>query len=210
LKKKNVRSTINASKDPRPSSAGTEVQFYRANEKPYGPFSNLHRRSIVLDGRVYPTAEHAYQAGKARKEEVREWILSAPTPGLVAMAAHGLYTWDIVSDWSRIKYDRMRRVLRAKFTQHDDLRQLLLSTGDARIVEVGSIANAVNYTWGEVNGKGKNMLGVLLMELRAQLAAAESPAPSKAKTTIRQNGSYGRGNRLPTAALKQAAAATTA
>ena len=146
-----------------------EVHFYRASERPYGAFSNLYQRSFVFEGRNYPTSEHAYQAGKARKDEVREWVLSAPSPALVAMAAHGLYTWDIVSDWSRIKLNRMRAVLRAKFTQHEDLRKLLLSTGSARLVEAGTVDNAVNRFWGEVRGKGKNMLGVLLMELRAEL-----------------------------------------
>jgi hypothetical protein len=85
------------------------------------------------------------------------------------MAAHGLYTWDIVPNWSEIKFDRMRDVLLAKFTQHQDLRDLLLSTGEARLVEVGRADNVVNRTWGEVNGKGLNMLGVLLMEVRAKL-----------------------------------------
>lgn len=146
-----------------------EIHFYRASEKPYGVFSNLYPRTIVFEARQFPTAEHAYQAGKARKTAVREWILSAPSPALVAMAAHGLYTWDIVSDRSKIKFDRMRDVLLAKFTQHDDLRQVLLSTGDARLVEAARVANGVNRTWGEVNGKGLNMLGVLLMELREEL-----------------------------------------
>jgi len=147
-----------------------EIRFYRANEKPYGAFSNLYRREVRLEGNLFPTAEHAYQAGKARRPEVRDWILAAPSPALLAMAAHGLYQWDIVPDWSRIKFDRMRAVLRAKFTQHADLRDLLLSTGAARLVEAGTVDNAVNRLWGEVNGKGKNMLGVLLMELREQLA----------------------------------------
>lgn len=146
-----------------------EIQFYRSNEKPYGAFSNLFRRPVVFENLTYPTAEHAYQAGKANKVAVRDWILSAPTPALAAMAAHGLYTWDIVSNWSEIKFDRMRGVLRAKFTQHDDLRQLLLSTGNADLVEAGRVDNAVNRTWGRVNGKGQNMLGVLLMDLRAEL-----------------------------------------
>lgn len=146
-----------------------EISFYRANEKPYGAFSNLHRRSIVFEGREYQTSEHAYQAGKARKESVREWILSAPSPSLVAMAAHGLYVWDVTPNWSSTKFDRMRQVLRAKFTQHEDLRDLLLSTGNSRLVEVAKTNNAVNRLWGEVNGKGKNMLGVLLMELRDEL-----------------------------------------
>lgn len=146
-----------------------EIHFYRSNEKPYGVFSNLHRTPVFFEGREFPTAEHAYQAGKASKEAVREWILSAPTPSLAAMAAHGLYTWDIVPSWSRIKFDRMKDVLRAKFTQHEDLRALLLSTGEARLVEAGTTNNAVNRLWGEVNGKGQNMLGVLLMEVRNEL-----------------------------------------
>lgn len=160
---------VSPRKNGKPAKKATEIGFYRASEKPYGAFSNLFRREMVFEGRAFPTAEHAYQAGKARKETVRDWILSAPSPSLVAMAAHGLYTWDIVPDWSRVKFDRMREVLRAKFTQHDDLRILLLSTGDARLVEMGRTNNAVNRTWGEVNGKGLNMLGVLLMEIRAEL-----------------------------------------
>src|SRR5690606_10312662 len=102
-------------------------------------------------GAVYPTSEHAYQAGKARKLAVRDWILSAPSPSLVAMAAHGLYWWDIRPGWSKVKYDRMKGVLTAKFTQHEDLRELLLSTGSARLVETATVANDVNKTWGEVN-----------------------------------------------------------
>lgn len=183
-----------AADDERKKSAGRtstiepkEIRFYRASERPYGAFSNLFRRQIVFEDKIYPTAEHAYQAGKPRRESVREWILSAPTPALVAMAAHGLYTWDIVPGWSQIKYERMRTVLRAKFTQHDDLRELLLSTGDVRLVEAGTVVNVVNCTWGEVNGKGKNMLGVLLMDLRSELRNARSNPEAASKSHSRQN-----------------------
>lgn len=153
--------------------AEDEIRFYRASEKPYGVFSNLYRRSIEFEGETFATSEHAYQAGKARKPEVRSWVLSAPSPALVAMAAHGLYYWDIVPGWSRTKFDRMRGVLRAKFTQHEDLKELLLLTNDARLVESATIDNEVNRLWGEVNGKGRNMLGQLLMELRASLRDEE-------------------------------------
>jgi ribA/ribD-fused uncharacterized protein len=174
---------------PSKSAEAREIRFYRANEKPFGAFSNLYRRAIRFDGREYPTAEHAYQAGKPVKETVREWILSAPTPALVAMAAHGLYTWDIVPDWSQTKLDRMRQVLRAKFTQHEDLRALLLSTGDARLVEAGRTDNAVNREWGEVNGKGMNKLGTLLMELREELRKKTPKAKSSTRPSSRRNGS---------------------
>lgn len=159
-------------------AAAKEIRFYRANEKPYGAFSNLYRREIEFEGRMYPTSEHAYQAGKASKAAVREWILSAPTPALAAMAAHGLYVWDVVPNWAQLKFDRMRTVLRAKFEQHTDLKELLLSTGDARLVEAGTVNNAVNRLWGEVDGKGENMLGVMLMELRTELAKASLQSTS--------------------------------
>ncbi len=175
----------------------TDICFYRANEKPYGAFSNLFRRPFLFEGREFPTAEHAYQAGKARTPAVREWLLSAPTPSLVAMAAHGLYTWDIVPDWSKIKYERMRNVLRAKFSQHDDLRQLLISTGAHRLVEVGKTNNAVNRTWGEVNGKGQNMLGVLLMGVRSELQTCAAPGRRpKAERSAARHQREGRSRRV--------------
>lgn len=169
------------------------IRFYRANEKPYGAFSNLYRSPICFEDREFPTAEHAYQAGKPVKERVREWILGAPSPALVAMAAHGLYTWDIVPNWSRIKIDRMRRVLKAKFTQHEELRALLLATGNARLVEAGRTDNAVNREWGEVNGKGMNRLGVLLMELRAELRNQQIAATKLRKVGKRPTARQGNG-----------------
>ena len=146
-----------------------EIRVYRASEKPYGAFSNLYRREVEFEGEIFATSEHAYQAGKARKPEVRKWLMAAPSPALLAMAAHGLYYWDVAPGWSKVKFDRMRGVLMAKFTQHADLRKLLLSTGDARLVETATVDNEVNRLWGEVNGIGKNMLGILLMEIRKEL-----------------------------------------
>lgn len=145
------------------------ISFYRANEKPYGAFSNLYRRPIVFEGVTYPTSEHAYQAGKARKKEVAEWLMAAPSPALLAMAAHGLYQWDIAPNWSKTKFDRMLAVLIAKFSQHADLAALLLATGDAELVETARVDSAVNRLWGQVNGQGQNMLGRLLMQVRERL-----------------------------------------
>jgi ribA/ribD-fused uncharacterized protein len=156
-----------------------EIRFYRASETPFGCFSNLYRRSIDFEGISYPTAEHAYQAGKARKKEVRDWLMAAPSPALLAMAAHGLYYWDITPGWSTSKFDRMAAVLRAKFTQHADLKDILLNTGDARLVESASVDNAVNRLWGEVNGVGKNMLGTLLMGVREEIRAHVLPQPHR-------------------------------
>jgi ribA/ribD-fused uncharacterized protein len=141
------------------------IEFYRASG-PYGCFSKLYRRVMHFEGEPYYCAEAAYQAGKARKREVRAWLLGAPTPSILAMAAHGLNYWDIAPGWSKGRYDRMRRVVEAKFRQHPDLAAILLSTGDAEIVECGTVDNEVNRRWGQVNGVGQNWLGRILMEVR--------------------------------------------
>lgn len=149
----------------------SEIGFYRANEKPYGCFSNLYRCRVEFEGEAYLTAEHAYQAGKARKPDVRAWLMAAPSPSLLAMAAHGLLSWDIAPGWSKNRYAWMRAVVEAKFRQNPDLALVLLGTGDARLVEAGTVDNEVNRRWGEVNGKGSNWLGLILMEVRAVLAS---------------------------------------
>ena len=61
----------------------------------------------------------------------------------------------------------MRKAALAKFTQHDDLQVLLLSTGDAKLVE-----HTTNDSyWGDGgDGSGKNMLGRILMEVRENLS----------------------------------------
>lgn len=173
--------------------APKEIRFYRASEQPYGAFSNLFRREIEFEGETFPTSEHAYQAGKARKPEVKAWLLAAPSPGLLAMAAHGLYYWDVSPNWSQTKFDRMRRVLRAKFTQHEDLQKLLLSTKEARLVESATVDNTVNRLWGEVNGIGQNMLGVMLMELRAELSSGRDSR--KLRTPLPQRNPSAAGRR---------------
>jgi len=183
--KKRVLPKRAAAHKPANNTENQEVRFYRSNEKPYGVFSNLFRRRIFFEDKEFATAEHAYQAGKAKRPEVQEWLLSAPTPSLVAMAAHGLYSWEIVPNWSEIKFDRMRQVLRAKFSQHEDLMEILLSTGDARIVEVGRVDSPVNRTWGEIKGKGQNMLGVLLMELREEFKVSSIRAKSNGSFRVK-------------------------
>jgi hypothetical protein len=70
------------------------------------------------------------------------------------------------SDWESVKDDVMRRAVRCKFARHDGIRAILLRTGDDEIVE-----NAPSdYYWGcGADGSGRNMLGQILMEVRAEL-----------------------------------------
>jgi ribA/ribD-fused uncharacterized protein len=57
-------------------------------------------------------------------------------------------------------------VVTAKFEQHPELAAALLATGDSRIVE----HTENDSFWGDGgDGSGRNMLGRILMEVRARL-----------------------------------------
>lgn len=165
----------------------THIEFYRANEKPYGAFSNLYRRAISVNAATYSTVEHAYQSLKPRDPRVRDWLLAAPAPSLVALAAHvlpsdepdptlvmgrtadALLGFHTRPGWSRLRYPWMLGCLRAKFDQYADLADLLRSTGDALLVEAGKIDDEAGRRWGIVNGRGQNYLGRMLMRVRADI-----------------------------------------
>jgi ribA/ribD-fused uncharacterized protein len=76
------------------------------------------------------------------------------------------------SDWLDIRDDAMRAALRAEFIQHNGLRNLLLGTGDAAIVE--QTANDAYWADGG-DGSGRNRRGELLMELRDELRGEAGP-----------------------------------
>ena len=150
---------------------GRDVRFWFPEEKPCGALSNLYPRSLVFEGIRYRSAEHAYKAGQARRAAVRNWLRNAPTAQLVALSGERLPKSETVQGWSRRRIPLMRRILKAKFTQHPDLRRLLLGTGVRRLVEHAPDDNPINRFWSEIKGSraGKNHLGRLLMELRRDL-----------------------------------------
>jgi ribA/ribD-fused uncharacterized protein len=60
----------------------------------------------------------------------------------------------------------MREAILAKFRQHDDLRLVLLATGNAEIVE----HTERDAYWGDGgDGRGRNILGRILMSVRDEL-----------------------------------------
>ena len=69
-------------------------------------------------------------------------------------------------DWESVKVGIMREAVEAKFRQHDELRALLLATGDAKLVE----HTDNDDFWGDAgDGRGRNQLGRILMAVRDAL-----------------------------------------
>jgi ribA/ribD-fused uncharacterized protein len=130
----------------------------------YRWLSNFYLAEVVLDGFVYPSSEHAYQAAKTLNLEERRAILSMS----VSEAKKAGRKVTMRSDWEDIKLDVMLRLLRQKFA-HPELRSKLLATGDAELVE----GNWWNDTfWGVCRGVGQNNLGKLLMVVREECRQA--------------------------------------
>lgn len=147
------------------------IEFYTTTGE-YGAFSNFSRHAIFLDGKRWPTSEHYFQAQKFLDPSLQETIRMTKRPMEAANLGRSRKN-PLRRDWDSVKDNVMRRALRAKFTQHEELRALLLSTGDALLVE----HTANDSYWGDGgDGSGKNRLGQLLMELRKQLRAEESTA----------------------------------
>jgi ribA/ribD-fused uncharacterized protein len=128
--------------------------------------SNFYPASVNYEGRLYPTTEHAFQAAKSMDQKVRESVRRAPTPGQAKKMGNNL---KIRRDWESVKYNVMLDVVRKKF-QHPELRQRLLDTGNATLVE-GNTWN--DTTWGVCRGRGKNWLGRILMQVRSEIRDEE-------------------------------------
>ena len=140
------------------------IKFYRTGDE-YGCFSNFAAYPIRLEGKLWPTSKHYFQAQKFDDEEHAEAIRIEKSPMIAARMGRDR-SKPIKEDWEAIKVTVMTAAVRAKFTQHQDLRSVLLATGDAIIIE----HTANDSYWGDGgDGSGQNMLGQILMQVRAEL-----------------------------------------
>lgn len=132
----------------------------------YSFLSNFFLIEIVLDGERYPTVEHAFQAAKTLDKEQRRTILQAETPAKARRLGRKVA---LRPDWDQVKFDIMLDLLRQKFSQ-PDLRQRLLETGDAELIEGNAWGDRI---WGcvlvEGQWVGENHLGKLLMKVRLEI-----------------------------------------
>jgi ribA/ribD-fused uncharacterized protein len=148
------------------------VKFYSVSDE-FGQFSNFAAFPIQMDGERWPTTEHYFQAQKFEDETYRQKIRKAHSPMLAARLGRDRKQ-KLRRDWEAVKVEIMRQAVRAKFSQHEQLRELLLSTGEAKIAEH---TENDNY-WGDGgDGSGKNMLGRILMQLREEWRAERGSEP---------------------------------
>ena len=143
------------------------INFYRTTDE-YGCFSNFAPYPIHLQGKTWPTSEHYFQAQKFAGTDHEEAIRLQKSAMIAARLARDR-TKPLRKEWEAVKDDIMREAVRAKFRQHADLAKVLLGTGDATIVE----HTENDSYWGDGGDtSGKNMLGMILMDVRQELRSA--------------------------------------
>lgn len=142
------------------------IYFYSTRDA-YGCFSNFSAHGIELKGLWWPTSEHYFQAQKFAGTDHEEAVRRAKTPKQAAEMGRDR-SRPLRPDWEQVKDDIMREAVRQKFLKHQDIQQILLGTGDEELIE----ATTNDYYWGcGTNRTGKNMLGKILMEVRAEIRA---------------------------------------
>lgn len=145
-----------------------EIRFYSVKEA-YGEFSNFAPYPIRMKGKTWATSEHYFQAQKFAGTAYEEEIRKAKSPMKAAELGRSRKV-RIRPDWDRVKDNVMFEAVRAKFTQHMELQELLLNTHAAHLIE----HTENDDYWGDGgDGSGKNKLGKILMRLREALRSEQ-------------------------------------
>lgn len=160
-----VRAALAANDEHRKLDTDSHVFFY---EQDYYVLSNFSAFTLLWKGFVFPTSEAAYHWEKFDGEpNLQAGILTARSAHDAFKLAEE-FKAKRRKDWDDVKVGVMRRLLRAKADQHEYVLRKLLSTGDRQLVEDSWRDDF--WGWGP-NRDGKNMLGKLWMEVRAELRA---------------------------------------
>lgn len=185
LRNRRIRTVLNASRSffGRPwiafpvIPADNRVLFFDRDRNDFGFLSNFYPCILQLDGRDWPHVEAYYQGQKSVNPAYHDHILKKDKPSWskyvgdnrIGHPRMSKQSWfrrqpdDFRDDWEAIKLDVMRTGLHFKFTQHRNLQWALLNTWPAELVE----DSPRDAFWGSgEDGRGRNTLGVVLMDLQ--------------------------------------------
>lgn len=140
------------------------IYFYKINDE-YGCFSNFAHYEFELDGKSWMTSEHYFQAQKFHGTKYEEIIRLLDNPMQAARMGRNR-DLPLRDDWEQIKDEVMKKAVYAKFSQNNEIKDILLSTTNNNLIENTSD----DYYWGcGTKGTGKNKLGIILMQVREEL-----------------------------------------
>jgi ribA/ribD-fused uncharacterized protein len=154
--------------------------IYEVTEKAiYGFFkehrflSNYHVCSIIYEDLEYTSTEAAYQAAKINfsdsrlRTNVERGRIAAMSPSEAKKETHKeSFKAMIRPDWDDVKLDIMYEINKYKYTQHPELGEMLLETGDKYLEETNWWSD---FFYGVCDGEGENQLGMMLMRIRNEI-----------------------------------------
>jgi ribA/ribD-fused uncharacterized protein len=135
----------------------------------YSFLSNFWPSTVEYEGFQYWSVENAYQAAKCVDEQSLYAMRCLQTPRQAKRLGK---TVPIRSDWDEVKVPIMENLLRQKFTIYPNLSLKLYQTGDIYIEETNTWGDTF---WGVCNGRGRNVLGNLLMKVREDIKTLYEP-----------------------------------
>lgn len=150
-----------------------------------GPFSQWAKYSMVIAGVEYVTCEQYMMAEKARlfgDKETEEAIMATRNPRDQKALGRKIKGFDKAL-WESICVETVYQGNLAKFSQHPELAEMLLATNDKVIAE----ASPSDIIWGigmaednpyvtDMTRWGTNLLGKVIMRVRATLKSTMAPA----------------------------------
>ena len=132
----------------------------------YAFLSNFWPCKIFYEGLEFDSVEAAYVAAKTTDMEIRKQIQALDSPGKCKRFGRII---EVRPRWDDMKIGIMIGLVEQKFSRHEDLRKMLLSTGDAEIIEGNTWGDrfwGAEYNSATAEYEGKNLLGYILMNTR--------------------------------------------
>ena len=153
-------------------SDAVEGKLYCNSRTPFGDiFSNFYTEPLEVNGEIWKSGEHFYQAAKFAKtglqpdEEIYHTIINAETPGTAKRLADEYFSGENkeCSHQALRTFVAMATMLNVKFAPGTFARKRLMQTGDLELIHL----SGSDFFWGQ-NRKddGKNLLGKALMQMR--------------------------------------------
>jgi len=139
---------------------------FNSKSEAFSELSNFHGAPFTINDKIYPTVEHFFQSQKFPGDPIlQEKIRAAKTP-VGAKRMGQVKSEHFRPDWDEVKETVMIEGLRAKFSQNQQLAELLRSTGTAALYE----KMPRDSYWGTgPNGCGRNRMGRLLEQVRKEI-----------------------------------------
>jgi ribA/ribD-fused uncharacterized protein len=144
--------------------ANDEIIYFSRSDvtQELGTFS---KHAFELEGKIWPSVEHYFQAMKFEGEEHGEKIRQAAHPKLARKLGRRRFK-RMRKDWKQVKTTVMTRGLYIKCKTYPDIAEKLLNTEGKKLVE----NSQYDYFWGcGRDRRGSNMYGQVLMQVRDKL-----------------------------------------